>query len=188
MTTPTQYPFTGFKGRRVGGGFRGAKAFFRELWPCKDGWISFALRGGPARNPGIQALVDYMRECGVAHPALDRDWMHYNHNTVSQDEVDAIEAALGAFFRTKTMEELFRVACERNLLLAPALSAREIVRSRQLAAREFFVDVEDRGRGLIIRYPGAFAQTSLGPARVRGPAPRLGEHNQLILEPLRKGK
>ncbi|GIW43167.1 MAG: CoA transferase [Candidatus Binatia bacterium] len=188
MTTPTQYPFTGFKGRRVGGGFRGAKAFFRELWPCKDGWISFALRGGPARNPGIQALVDYMRECGVADPALDRDWLQYNHNTVSQEEVDAIEAALGAFFRTKTMEELFRVACERNLLLAPALSAREIVRSRQLAAREFFVDLEDRGRGLILRYPAAFARTSLGPARVRAPAPRLGEHNQLILEPLRKGK
>ena len=181
MTTPMQFPFTGFKGKRVGGGFRGAKAFFRELWPCKDGWISFALRGGPARNPGIQALVDYMRECGFSAPALERDWRQYNHNTITQEEVDQIEAALAAFFRTQTMEQLFRVACERNLLLAPAYSAREIARSGQLAAREFFVDIDDPGRGLVLRYPGAFAQTSLGPARVRGPAPRLGEHNDVVL-------
>ncbi len=184
MTAPLQYPFTGFTGKRVGGGFRGAKAFFRELWPCKDGWISFALRGGPARNPGIQALVAYIRECGMAAPALERDWQNYNHNTISQHEVDAIQDALAAFFQTKTMEELFRVACERNLLLAPAFSAREIVASRQLAARGFFLDVEDPGRQLVLRYPGYFAQTSLGPACVRRPAPRIGEHNDLFLSSL----
>ncbi len=184
MTVPTQYPFTGFTGKRVGGGFRGAKAFFRELWPCKDGWISFALRGGPARNPGIQALVDYIRECGMAAPALERDWKNYNHNTISQEEVDAIQDALGAFFRTKTMDELFQVACERNLLLAPALTAREILASRQLAARGFFVDIEDPGRGLVLRYPAYFAQTSLGAACIRRPAPRIGEHNELVLRSL----
>lgn len=185
MTTPTQYPFTGFTGKRVGGRFRGAKAVFRELWPCKDGWISFALRGGPARNPGIAALVAYVRECGMSTPALERDWQNYNHNAITQPEVDAIEDALGAFFQTKTMEELFQVACERNLLLAPAFSAREIVRSRQLAARQFFVDIEDPGRGLVLRYPGHFALTSLGPAAIRRPAPRIGQHNETILRPLR---
>ncbi|MCX8071677.1 MAG: CoA transferase [Candidatus Binatia bacterium] len=184
MTTPTQFPFTGFTGKRVGGGFRGAKAFFRELWRCKDGWISFALRGGPARNPGIQALVEYIRECGMDDPALNRDWKNYNHNTISQDDVNAIEAALESFFRTQTMEELFRVACERNLLLAPAFSAREIVRSRQLAARDFFLDLEDPGRGLVLRYPACFARTSLGPARIRHPAPRIGEHNRKVFSAL----
>lgn len=180
MTTPMQYPFTGFLGKRVGGGFRGARAIFRELWRCRDGWISFALRGGPARNPGIQALVDYIRECGMSTPALERDWQEYNHNTVSQEEVDAIEASLDAFFRTRTMEELYRVACERNLLLAPAFSAREIVRSRQLEARSFFVDLADPARGIVLRIPGALAQTTLGPTCVRRPAPLLGEHNDLL--------
>ncbi len=178
MTTPMQFPFTGFAGKRVGGGFRGARAFFRELWPCKDGYVSFALRGGPARIPGIKALVQYMDECGMAPPALrDRNWDEYNHNVITQAEVDEIEEALAAFFRTKTMQELFEVACARNLLLAPANTAREIVSSRQLAAREFFVRIEDPKRSLTLLYPGAFARNSLGNIRVRGPAPMLGEHN-----------
>ena len=40
-----------------GGGFRDAKAQFRELCPCKDGYISYALRGEPALLPSIVALV-----------------------------------------------------------------------------------------------------------------------------------
>lgn len=181
MTTPTQFPFTGFKGGRVGGGFRGNNAFFHELWPCADGYVSFALRGGPARIPGIIALVQYMDENGMAPAVLkQRDWAKYNHNLISQAEVDEIEAAFAAFFLTKRMDDLFAVACERNLMLAPANTAREIVHSRQLAAREFFVKLDDPGRGITLTYPGAFAKTSLGDAAVRSPAPRLGEHNDEV--------
>ena len=185
MTTPAQFPLTGFKGARIGGGFRGGKAHFRELWPCKDGYVSFALRGGPARIPGIIALVTYMDENGMAPPALTgRDWKGYNHNLITQPDVDEIEAALAAFFATKTMAELFDAACERNLMLAPANTAREIVASRQLAAREFFVEVDDAGRALTLTYPGPFAKTSLNGVGIRRPAPRLGEHNDEVYEAL----
>jgi benzylsuccinate CoA-transferase BbsE subunit len=178
MTSPTQFPLTGFKGGRVGGGFRGGKAFFRELWPCKDGYVSFALRGGPARIPGIIALVRYIEEQGMAEPALtERDWTQYNHNLVTQEEVDAIEAALAAFFRTQTMQELFAAACARNLMLAPANTAREILASRQLAARDFFVEIAHPEWGVTLSYPGAFAKSSVGGIGVRCRAPRLGEHN-----------
>jgi crotonobetainyl-CoA:carnitine CoA-transferase CaiB-like acyl-CoA transferase len=181
MTVPMQYPLTGFKGSRVGGGFRGGKAFFRELWPCKDGYVSFALRGGPARIPGIIGLVRLMDEHGMAPAWIkDRDWQKYNHNLIEQAEVDAIESALGEFFRTKTMDELFAAACERNLMLAPAFTARQILASPQLQSRDFFVEIEDAGRGLTIKYPGAFAKSSLGGIGVRAPAPCLGEHNEAV--------
>ncbi|MBI1814724.1 MAG: CoA transferase [Deltaproteobacteria bacterium] len=185
MTSPTQFPLTGFKGGRVGGGFRGNKAFFHELWPCQDGYVSFALRGGPARIPGIIALVKYMDECGMATAALtDRDWAKYNHNLITQPEVDAIEAALGAFFRSKTMRALFEAACERNLMLAPAYTAREIAASRQLAAREFFVDLDHPELGATIKFPGAFAKSNLTPVGIRRRAPRLGEHNAEVYRAL----
>jgi crotonobetainyl-CoA:carnitine CoA-transferase CaiB-like acyl-CoA transferase len=181
MTSPTQFPLTGFKGGRVGGGFRGNKAFFRELWPCQDGYVSFALRGGPARIPGIIALVKYMEECGMAPAALkDHDWTKYNHNLITQAEVDEIETALAAFFRSKTMRVLFEAACERNLMLAPAYTAREIAASRQLAAREFFVDLDHPEFGATIKFPGPFAKTNLTPIGIRRRAPRLGEHNAEI--------
>ncbi|MFQ5666747.1 MAG: CoA transferase [Candidatus Binatia bacterium] len=178
MTSPTQFPLTGFKGSRAGGGFRAGRAFFRELWPCADGYVSFALRGGPARIPGIIALVKYMDEQGMAPASLkNRDWSAYNHNLISQPEVDEIERALGAFFRTKTMAELFAAACDRKLMLAPANTARETLDSRQLASREFFVEVDHPTLGVTLTYPGAFAKTSLGGVGVRRGAPRLGEHN-----------
>ena len=181
MTSPTQFPLTGFKGGRVGGGFRGGRAFFHELWPCADGYVSFALRGGPARIPGIIALVKYMDEQGMAPQSLKaRDWSTYNHNLITQPEVDEIEAALGVFFRSKTMTELFAAACERNLMLAPANTAREILNSRQLAARDFFVDVEHPQLAVTLTYPGAFAKTSLGGVGVRCAAPRLGQHNAAV--------
>jgi crotonobetainyl-CoA:carnitine CoA-transferase CaiB-like acyl-CoA transferase len=181
MTGPAQFPLTGFKGGRLGAGFRGGKAAFRELWPCADGYVSFAMRGGPARIPGIIAMVTYMDEHGMAPAALkERDWASYNHNLVTQAEVDEIEAALGAFFRTKTMSELFAAACERNLMLAPANTAREIRASRQLAARDFFVELDDPGRGLRLTYPGALAKIAGAAVGIRGPAPRLGEHNAAV--------
>mgnify|MGYP003451130877 CR=1 FL=1 len=42
---------------RTGASFRGGRATFREIWPCSDGYVSFALRGGPARIPGIVRMV-----------------------------------------------------------------------------------------------------------------------------------
>jgi benzylsuccinate CoA-transferase BbsE subunit len=175
---PAQFPLTGFKGSRVGASFRGGRAIFREIWPCRDGHVSFALRGGPARIPGIVALVRYMDEHGMAPDHLKgRDWSAYNHNLVAQDEVDAIEAAIGAFFRTRTMQELYDAACERHLMLAPANTAREVLASRQLAAREFFASVEHPALARPLTHPGAFARTSRGGVGIRRPAPRLGEHN-----------
>jgi len=188
MTGPAQFPHTRAKGTRTGAQFRGGKTRFRELWPCRDGWVSFALRGGPARIPGIRALIDYMDENGMAPEFLtQRDWSAYNHNLVSQEEVDAIESAIGAFFRTKTMAELFEAACARHLMLAPANTAREILASEQLRARGFFVKLDDPARGARITYPGAFAKSTAGPIGPRCPAPRLGEHNAAVYAELGLG-
>jgi crotonobetainyl-CoA:carnitine CoA-transferase CaiB-like acyl-CoA transferase len=178
MTGPAQFPLTGLKGARAGAGFRGGRAVFRELWPCADGYVSFALRGGPARIPGIIALIEYMDGQGMAPATLkDRDWPAYNHNLITQAEVDEIEAALAAFFLTKTVAELFDAARARNLMLAPASTARQVVGSRQLAAREFFAEIDHLHLGVTLTLPGAFAKTSLAGASVRCRAPRLGEHN-----------
>ncbi len=186
MATGSMAKMTGNRGARAGAFFRQTKSVQREIWPCKDGFVSFALRGGPARVPGLVAVTRWMAEEGMASEKLRAiDWKAYNHNLLSQAEVDELTEEFGAFFRTKTMTELFAAACTRGLMLAPANTAREIVASEQLAARGFFIDVEHPGRGTL-RMPGAFAvatsndpdATAIG---VRGPAPRLGEHTDEIL-------
>src|SRR5262249_55418560 len=154
-----------------------------------DGFVSFALRGGPARVPGLVAMVQYMNEHGMAPESLrTRDWKSHNLNLLDQTEIDALSRPFATFFLTKTMAELYDAACAPNLRLAPINPAREILASPQLAAREFFVDVEYRGRGAL-RYPGAVAITtsaSGGGARIgiRRPAPELGEHTAEVLAEL----
>jgi crotonobetainyl-CoA:carnitine CoA-transferase CaiB-like acyl-CoA transferase len=186
MATASMSKMTGFRGARAGAFFRQTKSVQREIWPCKDGHVSFALRGGPARVPGLVAMTKYMTENGMASETLRAmDWKAYNHNLLSQDEVDELSKEFGGFFLTKTMTELFQAACERNLMLAPANTAREILASEQQAARHFFVDVTHEGRG-VLRHPGPFAiVTSTEPdataVAIRRPAPRLGEHTDEVL-------
>jgi crotonobetainyl-CoA:carnitine CoA-transferase CaiB-like acyl-CoA transferase len=186
MATGSMFKTTGNRGQRAGAFFLQGKTTQREIWPCKDGFVSFALRGGPARIPGLIAMVKFMDENGMASNALKtKDWKTYNHNLLTQDEVDALSAEFGAFFASKTMTELFTAAVERNLMLAPANTAREIDQSEQLAFREFFVQVDNPGRGRL-RYPGSFAKiTSADPQStaigIRRPAPRLGEHTAEVL-------
>jgi benzylsuccinate CoA-transferase BbsE subunit len=186
IATASMAAMTGNRGQRAGAFFRQTKSVQREIWPCKDGHVSFALRGGPARVPGLVAMTKYMDEHGMASPALKSiDWKTYNHNLLSQEEVDALSAEFGGFFLTKTMTELFDAACTRGLMLAPANTPREILASEQLAARGFFTDVADPVRGTL-RMPGAFARTTGADAAgsgvaIRRPAPRLGEHTAEVL-------
>ena len=186
IATASMFKTGGNRGLRAGAFFRQGISVQREIWPCKDGHVSFALRGGPARVPGLIAMTLYMDEHGMASPKLKAmDWKTYNHNLLSQAEVDALSAEFGAFFLTKTMTELFDAACVRGLMLAPADTPREIVASKQLAVREFFVDLADPARGTL-RVPGPFARTT-GPQgeastlAIRRPAPRLGEHTAEVL-------
>lgn len=62
MSGAGQFPKTGNRGERQGASLAGT----REIWPCRDGYVSFGLRGGPARAPSLEATVDFM-EIGRAH-------------------------------------------------------------------------------------------------------------------------
>ena len=131
------YSLTQQRGSRAGALMRVGRTTQREIWPCADGFVSFGLRGGPARIPGLKRLVAWMYEEGFATPALtERDWDSYTHTTLTMEDVDAISEPIAAFFATKTMTELYDNALERGLMLAPANTAREILASRQYNCAE----------------------------------------------------
>jgi benzylsuccinate CoA-transferase BbsE subunit len=150
----------------------------REVWRCKDGFVSYALRGGPARIPTLAATERWIADEGIDAPAWKgRDWQTYNHNNLTQEEVDALSAPVQELFDRKTMRELFDGAIERGVMLAPVNDSREIAHSEQLAARDFWKTLRDDGRGLEYALPARFAQSSACEMDVRWPAPRLGQHN-----------
>ena len=155
----------------------------REIWAAKDGYVTFGLRGGPARIPNLIATVEYMAASGVSPAWLcEYDWSSFNHNTVSDEEIERLEAAFGAFFRTRTMRELYEEALERRILLAPCNDVRELAEHPQLRDREFFVTLEYPELGAAIEHPGFFARSSNDGIRLRGRAPQIGEHNSEIFE------
>ncbi|MEA2626159.1 MAG: hypothetical protein QOD06_2204 [Candidatus Binatota bacterium] len=184
ISLAAQYATTGFRGARAGAGYRVGDTFQREIWRCRDGWVTFALRGGAARIPGLIALVAWMAEQEMAPPCLsERDWRTYNHNLLSESEVDEMSDAFAAFFSTRTRAELYAAAVERKLMLAPVNDARSIGESEQLAAREFFVELgypHSADLGGVLRHPGAIAKLSSSTLTPALRAPRLGEHNAAI--------
>ncbi len=155
----------------------------RSLWPCKDGFVTFAVSGGATSQVRTaKALVNWMDENGAAPDFLKAiDWAtEYDRSVVTQDLVDRVEAAVGEFMMTKTKVELFDEGLKRQFRLGPATNAKDIVESEQLAAREYFVDVEHPSLGGSIRYPGPFLKMSETPIAIRRPAPRIGEHNNEV--------
>src|SRR5579871_914505 len=127
MGTPAQFPKTGFRGSRRGANIGRT----REIWPCKDGYVSFGLRGGKARVPSLQTIA---KLAGIP----DRDWDSYSPNRLSDDELRAIEEPIATYFAAHTMTELYELATTTTLMLAPANTPREIDASPQLDARGMF--------------------------------------------------
>ena len=175
MGGPGQFAHSGRLGSRQGARL----GLTREIWAAKDGYITFGLRGGPTRIPNLIATVEYMREHDCAPDWLiGFDWDRFSPMTAGEKELARLEEAFGAFFRTRTMAELYEMALERRILLAPCNDAREILRQRQLRDRELFVTLEYPELGAAIEHPAFFAKSSEFSIGVRGRAPRIGEHNR----------
>ncbi|HEX4540107.1 MAG TPA: CoA transferase [Acidimicrobiales bacterium] len=168
MCAPATFVRTGARGTRRGANIGRS----REIWPCRDGFVSFGLRGGKARVPSLQTITRLVTEAGMATPALtERDWTTYSHVTATDEELAAIERPVAAYFASRTMAELYEVACETNLMLAPANTPPQIYDSAQLTAREMFGPV-----GSHERFPLRFVLAhgpdgAVIPVTARGPAP-----------------
>jgi crotonobetainyl-CoA:carnitine CoA-transferase CaiB-like acyl-CoA transferase len=171
MCQPARYDRSGHRGTRHGANIGRT----REIWPAKDGWVSFGLRGGKARIPSLQIVTKAVVDDGLdASALLAQDWNTWDSNQAPNDVLRAVEAAVGAYFSRHTMQELYDLACETNLMLAPANSPREILASKQLDARGFFAPLGDAKQ-----FPISFVQVRSNDGNVdrvapRSPAPELG--------------
>jgi crotonobetainyl-CoA:carnitine CoA-transferase CaiB-like acyl-CoA transferase len=163
MTNPARFPQTGNRGARLGANIGRT----REIWPALDGFVSFGLRGGKARVPSLELIAKLTGDDAL----LARDWTEFNQNTATDEELRAIEEPIAAYFAAHTMQELYDIACETNLMLAPANSPREIYASAQLAARELFGPVDD-----VARFPRSFVvvRSADGTAAPASPSPSPG--------------
>jgi crotonobetainyl-CoA:carnitine CoA-transferase CaiB-like acyl-CoA transferase len=154
---------------------------FRNVWPCRDGYVAFAIQGGPVGRQTGRALVDWIAERSLDAPRLRAiDWEHFDNRTLTQAEVESLEAEIGGFLATLTKREFYDAVFARNMLGYPLSTAPDLLAEDQLAARGFWQSVELDDVGTY-RMPGGFALFDGERPRIARDAPRIGEHQQEVL-------
>jgi len=166
---------------RTAGGARFTPAIhIRFVYRCKDGWMNFTLLFGDAIGPATRRMFEWIHEQGYCDAAMrDKDWIGYGlalyTGAEPSEEFERVKACLDAFCAAHTKAELFAGALERKLLLVPLADAADLADSAQLAARDFWRDVERTDLSAAVRFPGPFAKLSATPITYRRAPPRLGD-------------
>jgi len=156
-------------------------AIQRQTWSCQDGTITFAIMGGAGGAGTNRALVSWMDEEGMADEELrNMDWNAFDMAAASREFHQRIEDKIGRFFATHTKQELFDGALKRRIMLYPVSTSADIAVNPQLAAREYWVEVEHEELGACINYPGAFLKSSEVSCALKRRPPLIGEHNNEI--------
>jgi benzylsuccinate CoA-transferase BbsE subunit len=151
---------------------------FRNLWACADGFVSFAIQGGPIGRHTGQMLTEWMAERGAVPPAIAAiDWDRFDNTTLTQAEVDLLEAAIAPFLRSLTKAEFFSGVVQRKMLGYPVGDASDSLADPQLRARDFWRTLVPAEGLAPLPFPGGFALFDGERPAVRRPAPRVGQHN-----------
>ena len=147
--------------------------------PCADGYVGMTLVLGEQGNRGMKSLMAWV----IAEGALDRDlvevdwerWLDLlrDQTLTVADAGRALDQML-AFIKTKTQAEIQEQAVAGKMLVSPCYTAAHLADDPQLAARDFWVEVD----GAV--HAGPFAKMSATPIAYRHPAPALGQHQELL--------
>ena len=129
----------------------------------------------------MKATVEWMDSEGMANDLLkNTDWDVLDYERLYPDTLEQLQEPIGRFFMTHTKAELFEEAIKWRVHLYPVSTALDMVESPQLAARDFWTELEHPELGSTITYPGTFVKASETPCRIWCRAPLIGEHNEEI--------
>jgi benzylsuccinate CoA-transferase BbsE subunit len=155
----------------------------RLLWPCKDGYVIFYVMGGIAGARTNRHIFEWMDEENMAPDYFrEFDWETLDMTEQTEGMQQLIEEPIANFFLLHTKEELYVEGQKRDIVIGPVSSPGDILADPQLAARNFWIDIEHNELGAAIRYPGAFVKASETPCVIKCRAPLIGEHNSEIYE------
>jgi len=153
-----------------------------QIWPCKDGYVSWSHGGNSVLSPSLP-LIKWMESEGYTSQFLENfDWEGANFMKLSQKDMDKIEEPTGRFFMAHTKAELLEGAVERRVLLYPVNTTADLMGNTQLKARDYWQQIEHPELGTTLTYPGPFAVTSEARPQISRRAPFIGEHNEEIYE------
>ncbi|MFA5308462.1 MAG: CoA transferase [Dehalococcoidales bacterium] len=154
------------------------------LWPCKDGFIALNLLLNPTAAKNNHSMMEYLKKDGIDIGFLEGwDWEKKSWEHMTREQAEKLMDSLGKFFNNHTKDELLKLAIENRFQLGPCNNAADILKHPQLAARNFWKEIDHPEIGKL-KFPGGAVVSSekyVGPQRR---APHIGEHNDEILKKL----
>jgi benzylsuccinate CoA-transferase BbsE subunit len=165
--------------RRLGDGAREAGT---GIYPCKDGHIS-VVAGRLGTANAFVTLTQWVAASEVPGGAslLEPQWQNFKFRQ-SREGIARFAEIFGAFCRTRGKQELYREGQARQIAIAPVNTVADVLEDAQLAANSYFRPQFERNSGRDITFPGPPYRLSRTPARLRGAAPKLGEHNRELVD------
>jgi benzylsuccinate CoA-transferase BbsF subunit len=143
-------------------------SLLREVVACKgdEAWLAIEIET-PAQWRRLSELI------GATTPPPDRQW--------GRAERDQVRSMIEKFTAALTPYQAFTRMRQLGLPVGVVQRGEDLYRDPHLRARTAIVEVDhpDLGR---IEYPAPPHRLSRSRASIRGPAPRLGQHTQQILE------
>jgi len=169
------------------------------LYETADGHV-YMMASGIA-GAGFVGLVSFMEETGDAEDLTEEPYHSFIREKMNTNFIMSLmadpEQAGAAMEILEHLDEVVRAFCakhpklylyeegqQRRILAGMVNTPSDILESPQLEARDWFVNLDDPGRGVTLRYPGPQWQLQGTPAVLRRPAPLLGEHNNEIFSEL----
>ena len=140
-----------------------------HILPCKDGYIYLSF----VEEHQWWRFVEVM-----GHP----DWADselFKDSLTRSQYWDALKLLILEWTMEHTVEEIYRNSQERGSPVGPVLTAEQVLKDKQMAARGFFVEVERRETGKL-KYPGVPYRFSEIQQEMPVAAPLLGQHNDEI--------
>jgi crotonobetainyl-CoA:carnitine CoA-transferase CaiB-like acyl-CoA transferase len=139
---------------------------------CADGYVLFSL----LYENDWDRFVEWIGHPQWTAEALFKDTLSRGRNMAK------LRPLIQDWARSWKVHDLFAQARARNVAIVPLSTMADVYRDEQLASREFFLPLPVRdARDRPLLAPGyPFKSTAEVWSPRRNPAPRLGEHNELI--------
>ena len=139
----------------------------------------YATRDGEylALSASVQSMYERLVS-SIGRPELIRD-SRFRTNQDRVENRDELDSIIGAFISRKTLEENLGFFEAENITVGPVLAMDRLLDHPYVTGREILREFPDEDLGSIPAHT-PLPRLSSTPAKIRTPAPRLGEHTRQI--------
>ena len=153
----------------------------RWLWPCKDGYLFWALRGGSMGARINPIMSQWFDEEEMDNPFdLVENPGQLDMAGLSEETLNAFESMIGKLFLKHTKKEIMARTLTTDIQAWILSTPVDVLENPNLKERNFWSDLEHDKSAFNLDYPGHYFLSNQTDTTLKYPAPLVGEHNTEI--------